>query len=273
VTSSVSGLLSNQAHVRQARSWCLCCCPGVTVITLSRPPHRARSGHAHGSGVWLSDLANLRTLPAWTRSHISRAARFIPRIFRIMDTSAVTARTVQGMARVRSGQAPAWPLVSDRSVRSGSRVKGDFACTLTGAFPPVLVILRAQSRLELEGRTRMLSGPSPDLTSSVSECRHPGSSSGLIAVTWAYAHSRSSGYLAVSCVDPRRPRRSRAVVGPSLGIVNHQLRRHGQVAQDRLSPVMCWTMFHVCPRLTTRVVQQQYRGSISAAATGRVAPP
>jgi hypothetical protein len=29
----------------------------------------------------------------------------------------VTARTGQGMARVRSGQAPAWPLVSDRSVR------------------------------------------------------------------------------------------------------------------------------------------------------------
>jgi hypothetical protein len=79
----------------------------------------------------------------------------------------VTARTLQGMARVRSGQAPAWPLVSDRSVRSGSRVKRDFACTLAGAFPPVLVSLRAQSRLRLEGRTPTLSGPSPDLTSSV----------------------------------------------------------------------------------------------------------
>ena len=31
----------------------------------------------------------------------------------------VTARTVQGMARVRSGQALAWPLVSVRSVRRG----------------------------------------------------------------------------------------------------------------------------------------------------------
>ena len=41
----------------------------------------------------------------------------------------VTARTVQGMARVRSGQAPAWPLVSDRSARRGSRIKHDFACT------------------------------------------------------------------------------------------------------------------------------------------------
>lgn len=49
-----------------------------------------------------------------------------------------------------------------------SRVKRDFACTLTGIFPPVLVVLRAQSRLGLEGRTRTLSGPSPDLASSVS---------------------------------------------------------------------------------------------------------
>jgi hypothetical protein len=77
-------------------------------------------------------------------------------------------RTLQGMARVRSGQAPAWPLSSGRSVRRGSRVKRDFACTLAGAFPPVLVVLREQSRLGLEGRTRTLSGPSPDLTSSVS---------------------------------------------------------------------------------------------------------
>ncbi len=95
-------------------------------------------------------------LLAWTRSLVSPVAEIIPCIFRIMNTSAATARTVQGMARVRSGQAPAWPLVSDRSVRRGSRVKRDFACTLTGVFPPVLVALRAQSRLGLEGRTRTL---------------------------------------------------------------------------------------------------------------------
>ena len=47
----------------------------------------------------------------------------------------VVARTVQGMARVRSGQAPAWPLVSDRSVRRDSRIKRDFACTFTSQFP------------------------------------------------------------------------------------------------------------------------------------------
>ena len=73
-----------------------------------------------------------------------------------------TACTVQGMARVRSGQAAAWPLVSDRSVRRGSGVKRDFACTFTRHFSPVLVVLRSQSCLRLEGRTRTLRGPSPE---------------------------------------------------------------------------------------------------------------
>ena len=73
----------------------------------------------HGSGGGRPHLSNLCIVPAWTRSLISAAAETIPRIFRIMDISAVTARTLQGMARVRSGQAPVWPLVSDRGVRSG----------------------------------------------------------------------------------------------------------------------------------------------------------
>ena len=75
----------------------------------------------------------------------------------------VTARSMQGMARVRSGQAPAWPLSSDRSVRRGSGVKRDFACTFARHFPPVLVAQRSQSRLMLEGRARTLSGSSPAL--------------------------------------------------------------------------------------------------------------
>jgi hypothetical protein len=62
---------------------------------------------AHGSGVRPSGSANSCTLPAWTRSLTAAVVKIIPRIFRIMDTLAVTARTVQGMARVRSGQAPA----------------------------------------------------------------------------------------------------------------------------------------------------------------------
>ena len=138
VTSSVSGLLRELAHVRQARSRCLRCCPGLTVITLSRPSHRARGGHGQnlqirslvsepddtdadlmgpdaalraveppgddrprlaawiplrrvqGSGGRVCDLANLCDLPARTRSLILRAAKVIPRIFRIAET----ARTV-----------------------------------------------------------------------------------------------------------------------------------------------------------------------------------
>ena len=44
-TSSVSDLLRDSAHVRQARSRCLRCCPRVAVVSLSRPLHRERSGH------------------------------------------------------------------------------------------------------------------------------------------------------------------------------------------------------------------------------------
>jgi hypothetical protein len=43
--------------------------------------------------------------------------------------------SLQGMACVRSGQAVAWPLVSDRSVRRDSGVKHDFSCTFTRHLP------------------------------------------------------------------------------------------------------------------------------------------
>lgn len=55
----------------------------------------AQSWHAHGSGVRSSDLANLCTLPAWTRSLISRSGGIIPYIFRIIEISPVSARTLQ----------------------------------------------------------------------------------------------------------------------------------------------------------------------------------
>ena len=98
----------------------------------------------------------------------------------------VTARTLQGMARVRSGQAPAWPLSSDRSVRRGSGVKRDFACTFTRHLPPALVVLRPQSRLMLEGRTRTLSGPSPDLSpAGTLPFTRPGRESGVHRKTGA----------------------------------------------------------------------------------------
>jgi hypothetical protein len=41
----VSGLLRDSAHVHEARSRCQRCCPGVAVISLDRPPHRARGRH------------------------------------------------------------------------------------------------------------------------------------------------------------------------------------------------------------------------------------
>ena len=44
-TSSLSGLLRDLAYVRQARSRCLDGCPGVAVMALGGPPHRARGGH------------------------------------------------------------------------------------------------------------------------------------------------------------------------------------------------------------------------------------
>ena len=44
-TSSLSGLLRELAHMRQARSRWLLRCPGLTVTTLGRPPDRARGGH------------------------------------------------------------------------------------------------------------------------------------------------------------------------------------------------------------------------------------
>ena len=76
-------------------------------------------------------------------AHIRRRAASVPSCD---GAYPVAARSVSGMARVRSGQAPAWPLVSDRSGRRGSGVKRDFACTLTRHSSPVLVVLRSQSR-------------------------------------------------------------------------------------------------------------------------------
>jgi hypothetical protein len=138
----------------------------LTLISMGAPS-RIRTC-AHGSGVRLSNLSNLCPLPARTRSCILPPALTIPYIFRIMNTSAVTARTLQGMARARAGQAPAWPLVLTGVSAVVSRIKRDFACTSTRPLPPVLVVLLAQSRLGLEGRAHTLSGRSPDLTSSVS---------------------------------------------------------------------------------------------------------
>ena len=65
----------------------------------------------------------------------------------------VTARTVQGMARVRSGQAPVWPLSSDRSVRReapGSSVTSRDV-RLPGTFRPCWLSAAVTVTLEAGG--------------------------------------------------------------------------------------------------------------------------
>ena len=48
----------------------------------------------------------------------------LPGVVAVLGCCIVTARTVQGMARVRSGQALAWPLVSGRRGCRGSDAQG-----------------------------------------------------------------------------------------------------------------------------------------------------
>jgi len=116
------------------------------------------------ASCWQVAAGGDRWLLMAVRGHLGDTAGAHPQCVGPGADFRVTARTVQGMARVRSGQAAAWPLASDRSGRRGSGVKRDFACTFTRRFSPVLVARRSQSRLMLEGRARTLSGPSPDLS-------------------------------------------------------------------------------------------------------------
>src|SRR6266536_5222536 len=75
-------------------------------------PDRIRTC-AHGSGGRLCDLANLCHLPACNRSLISRTAKIIPRIFRIMETVPYHAGDGPRPVRAGSGLAlgfwPEWP--------------------------------------------------------------------------------------------------------------------------------------------------------------------
>jgi hypothetical protein len=71
------------------------------------------------------------------------------------------------MARVRSGQAPPGPRLVTGVPAEVSRIKRDFACTSARHVLPILIVLRSQSRLMLEGRARTLSGLSPDLSQAV----------------------------------------------------------------------------------------------------------
>src|SRR3954447_2033543 len=67
---------------------------------------------------------------------------------------------VDGPRPVRAGSGLALVFWPERPQRHPG-VKRDFACAYTRHFSPVLIVLRSQSRLRLEGRTRTLSGAIP----------------------------------------------------------------------------------------------------------------
>ena len=112
-----------------------------------------------------------------------------------------------GMACARSGQAPALPWSSDRSVRRDSGVKRDFACTFTWQFPPVLVALRSQWRLRLEGRTRTLSTAVPGSRPSPMSWRFTSLrfSSAIFYSPWRRRSSRRGDALGTRTEVPRLP--------------------------------------------------------------------
>jgi len=76
---------------------------------LRRPPHRS------------SELCDL---PAWTQSAIPLLAKIIPHISRITETGPWPPAPCRGMARARSRQTPARPLVSGRRGAQAPALKG-----------------------------------------------------------------------------------------------------------------------------------------------------
>jgi hypothetical protein len=87
---------------------------------------------------------------------VSVADRLLPWLIHVNYTTllAVQRRTLQGMARFRSGQAAAWPLATGRRRHRGSAVNG-------GRRP---FLKETRSAIDGEGGRRTLSGPSSDLS-------------------------------------------------------------------------------------------------------------
>jgi hypothetical protein len=150
--------------------------PASVFLLPGGAPSRIRTC-AHGSGGGALHLSNSCTLPARTRSLTCLAATIIPRIFRIMETSPFLPAPCRGWpasgpGRLRPGP---WFLTGVSAVAPGSSATSRVRWPVP--FHLCWLALRAQSRLRLEGRARTLSGPSPDLTSSVSGLSfrgHPG---------------------------------------------------------------------------------------------------
>ena len=110
-----------------------------------RPLHQTVPDSSAAPRAWLAVFKNVcgsqavvaTTCPSSTRGRLAKQDHpaYIPQDgYPPRRRLPRTTGTVQGMVRVRSGQAPAWPLSSDRSVRRGSGVKRDFACTFARHF-------------------------------------------------------------------------------------------------------------------------------------------
>jgi len=101
-------------------------------------------------------------------------ASSVPACYVAQDHPAYIPRSTLVLSRRRPARCRGWPASGPGRLPPGpcllagvsaevSGVKCDFACTLAGHFPPVLIVLRSRSRLRREGRARTLSGPSPEL--------------------------------------------------------------------------------------------------------------
>ncbi len=122
-------------------------CLGVTVMPPCRPSHRARGGHGPLRPELAAPLGSW-SLPKLTEGVGDSSCLLLSGVVAVLGCCIVTARTGQGMARARSGQPPAWPLVSDRSVRRGLRDQATSRARLPGTFtcarwPAVTVTLEA----------------------------------------------------------------------------------------------------------------------------------
>jgi hypothetical protein len=153
----VSGLLTELAHVGQARSRCLRCCPGVAVVALGRLPHRARGGHGllirssmSGHPDRFRSVRDLGRASARCSapSGISecRSPRWLP------EWLPVNARHV--LARPwpwRPAPPPHWTDCC-RAIRRSEGVKDRLAQCVNQAHSPVLVALRKHRSLTPQRR-------------------------------------------------------------------------------------------------------------------------
>ena len=121
--------------------------PSHGVTLPRRPDHRravTRVKDACGAGQ--AGRAEARSLTRASRAHEQAAARE-------RDTRGQFTMPRKPLCRRETaGRTP---------LDTGPLLQG---CTFTRLFSPVLVALRAQSRLRREGRARILSGPSPELS-------------------------------------------------------------------------------------------------------------